>query len=289
MRDIDYTTITDAVVSAYADTPNERLREILGALIPRLHDLIRDIELTPAEWRMTMDFLLQAAKASSDQRNDFILLSDLLGVSAVVDLVDGRDDARATSATLLGPFYVPGQPDMTSGADLIKDNPGERLVVQGQVLSANGGPLPHAVLEIWQNAPNGLYTVQDPDQPEDNLRCTLRADAEGKYSFATVKPRSYNVREDGAGGKLVKASNWHSWRPAHIHFIISAAGHKRHVTQIFDAADPYVDKDAVFGVRADLVKPFDQAPTDADIANFPNVQSPFNVVNVDWVLAPTNG
>jgi hypothetical protein len=180
MRDLNYTTITDTLVSAYADTLKERLWEILVVMIPRLHDLIRDIELTPAEWSMKMDFLLRAAKASSGQRNDFIGLSDLLGVSAVVDLVDGRDDEGATSTTLLGPFYLPGQPDMTSGADLIKDNPGERLVVQGQVLSANGGPLPHAVLEIGQNAPNGVYNVQDPDQPEDSLRCTLRADAEGK-------------------------------------------------------------------------------------------------------------
>ena len=131
MRAIDYTTITHAVVIAYADMPHERLREILGALIPRPHDIIRDIDLTPAEWRMTMDFLLQAAKASSDQRNDFILLSGLLGVSAGVDLVDGWDDEGATSATLLGPFDVQGQPDTNSGADLIKDNPGERLLLRG--------------------------------------------------------------------------------------------------------------------------------------------------------------
>jgi protocatechuate 3,4-dioxygenase beta subunit len=286
MRDIGYDTITDAVVGAYSDTSNERLREILGIVIPRLHELVRDIKLTPEEWRITMDFLLQAAKASGDQRNDFILLSDLLGVSATVDLVDGRDDEGATSATLLGPFYVPGQPDQDSGADLIKDNPGERMVVQGQVRSASGAPLPHAVLEIWQNAPNGLYTLQDPDQPDDNLRCTLRADADGRYSFATVKPESYKVREDGAGGRLVKAAGWHSWRPAHVHFIISADGHKRHVSQIFNAADPYVDKDAVFGVRADLVKSFDNAPTEEDLANFPDIQRPFNVVNMDWVLAP---
>lgn len=177
--------------------PNERLREIMGALIPRLHDFTRDIELKPAEWCMKMVFLLQSAKASSDQRNNFILLSDLLGVSAVVDLVDGRDDEGATSATLLGPFYVPSQPVMASGANLIKDNPGEWMVFQGQVLSANGGALPHAVLEIWQNAPNGLYTAQDTDQPEDNLRCTLRANAEGRYSLRHRKTQSIQ----SAGGR----------------------------------------------------------------------------------------
>jgi len=288
LRDIDYDTITEAVGQAYAGTNDERLREIMTALIPRLHDFIREIKLTPEEWRTTMNFLLEAAMNCNEQRNDFILLSDLLGVSALVDLIDGRDDEGATAATLLGPFYVPGQPDVENGADLIKDNPGERVVVKGQVRSTSGGPLPGAVIEVWQNGPNGLYTVQDPDQPEDNLRCTLRADANGEYSFSTVKPVSYKVREDGAGGKLVRASGWHSWRPAHIHVIISADGHKRHVSQIFDANDPYIDQDAVFGVRADLAVPFDREPRSEELERYAHVQQPFHVIDMDWVLAPTS-
>ncbi|MCA8926976.1 MAG: hypothetical protein KDC18_02830 [Alphaproteobacteria bacterium] len=285
MRDITYDTITDTVVSAYAGTADPRTREILTALIRHLHDFVREVKLTPAEWEAAMGVLLRAAKISTDERNEFILLSDLLGVSALVDLLEGKDDEGASITTLMGPFYVPGQPDKETGADLIKDNPGERVLVQGQVRSANGGPLPGAILEVWQNGPNGLYTVQDPGQPDDNLRCTLHADGEGRYSFSTVKPVSYTVPEDGAGGELVRAAGRHCWRPAHIHLMISADGHKRHVSQIFDENDPYIDQDAVFGVRADLAVPFDREPTAAELERFPGIERPFNVVTMDFVLA----
>jgi protocatechuate 3,4-dioxygenase beta subunit len=285
MRNINYDNITETVVNAYSGTADERTREILALLIRRLHDFVREVKLTPEEWEKAMGFLLRAAETSSEQRNEFILLSDLLGVSALVDLQEGKDDEGATITTLIGPFYVPGQPDKETGADLIKDNPGERVLVQGQVRSANGGPLPGAILEIWQNGPNGLYTVQDPDQPDDNLRCTLRADEQGNYRFSTVKPVSYTIPDDGAGGELVRAAGRHCWRPAHIHVMISADGHKRHISQIFNEADAYIDEDAVFGVRADLAVPFDGEPTAEELARFPNIERPFNVVNMDFVLA----
>ena len=286
MRNVNYDNITETVVRAHAETSDERLREILNLLIPRLHDFVRDIKLTPAEWEAAMGFLLRAAKATSDERNEFILLSDLLGVSALVDLIGGADDDEGTSiGTLMGPFYVPGQPEQGHGADLIKDNDGERVVVHGQIRSANGGTLPRATLEVWQNATNGLYTVQDPDQPDDNLRCTLRADDDGNYCFSTVKPQSYTVPDDGAGGELVRAAGRHCWRPAHIHLMINADGHKRHVSQIFNEADPYIDEDAVFGVRAPLAVPYDREPTAAELERFAHIGRPFNVVTMDFVLA----
>ena len=213
MRNITFDNITENVTGAYTVTSDERFNEVLGMLIPRLHEFVRDVKLTPAEWEMAMDFLLRAAKSSNDQRNEFILLSDLLGVSGLVDLLDRRSDTGASMTTLIGPFYVPGQPDVQSGADLIKGNVGERLIVKGQVSSAERGPLPGAVLEIWQNGPNGLYTVQDPDQAEDNLRCTLHSDSEGNYSFSTIKPISYTVPEDGAAGELMRAAGRHSRPP----------------------------------------------------------------------------
>lgn len=285
MRDITYDNITETVTKAYAGTADPRTKEILSVLIPRLHDFVKDIKLTPAEWEAAMEFLMAAAKATTDQRNEFILLSDLLGVSGLVDLLDGREDDGATITTLIGPFYVPGQPEKGTGADLIKDNPGERILVQGQVKSANGGPLPGAILEIWQNGPNGLYTVQDPDQPDDNLRCTLHADGDGNYSFSTVKPVSYTIPDDGAGGILTRAAGRHCWRPAHIHVMVTADGHKRHISQIFDENDPYIDEDAVFGVRAELAVPYDREPTEAELERFPHIERPFNVVNMDFVLA----
>ena len=175
MRDITYDNITETVVNAYAGAPDPRLKEILSVLIPRLHDFVRDIGLTPAEWEAAMDFLLRAADIASEQRNEFILLSNLLGVSGLVDLMDGQGTPGASVTTLMGPFYVPGTPDVESGADLIDGNEGERVVVEGQVRSIDGSALAGATLEVWQNGPNGLYKVQDPDQPEHNLRalCTL--------------------------------------------------------------------------------------------------------------------
>jgi hydroxyquinol 1,2-dioxygenase len=285
MRNINFDNITDTVVKAYAGTSDERLREILNLLIPRLHDFVRDIKLTPAEWEAAMEFLLRATKTTNEQRNEFILLSDLLGVSALVDLLDGHEDEGASITTLMGPFYVPGQPEREFGADLIQDNAGERVVVQGQIRSANGGPLPGATIEVWQNGPNGLYTVQDPGQPDDNLRCTLHADQDGRYCFATVKPIPYTIPEDGAGGELVRAAGRHCWRPAHIHLMITADDHKRHISQIFNEADPYIDEDAVFGVRSDLAIAFDREPTAEEEARFPKIRKPYNVIDMDFVLA----
>ncbi len=287
MRNITFDNITETVTKAYSGTPDARLGEILNMLIPRLHDFVRDIKLTPEEWEAAMEFLLRAAEASSAQRNEFILLSDLLGVSTLVDLQEGKDDEGTSITTVMGPFYVPSQPDKEASTDLIKDNPGERIVVQGQVRSANGGPIAGAVLDIWQNGPNGLYTVQDPNQPDDNLRCMLHTDENGNYSFSTVKPVPYTVPVDGAGGELIGAAGRDCWRPAHIHFMVSADGHKRHISQVFNERDPYIDDDAVFGVRADLAVPFDRAPTAEELARFPGVAQPFNVVNMDFVLART--
>lgn len=287
MRNINYDNITDTVVKAYSGTSDDRLREILSLLIPRLHDFVRDIRLTPAEWEAAMGFLARAAQTTDAERNEFILLSDLLGVSALVDLVDNKDLDGASVSTLMGPFYVPGQPDVESGADLIKDNEGERVLVQGRIRSTDGTPLAGAVVEVWQNGPNGLYTVQDPDQPDDNLRCTLHADGNGQYAFSTIKPIPYTIPEDGAGGELVRAAGRHCWRPAHIHLMISADGHKRHVSQIFNEADPYIDEDSVFGVREGLAVPFDTEPSEEELARFPHIRRPFNVLNMDFTLART--
>ena len=287
MRDITDDNITAVVTRAYAGAADPRLREILQILIPRLHELVREVRLTTAEWEQAMGFLARAAAATTPERNEFILLSDLLGVSGLVDLMAGGQAPGASVGTLMGPFYVPGTPDLQSGADLAKDNPGERLVVYGQVRSARGGAVPGATLEVWQNAPNGLYAVQDAAQPEHNLRGTIHADEDGNYSFATVKPIPYEVPDDGAGGELVRLGGRHCWRPAHVHVIVNAPGHQRHVSQIFDVADPYIDDDAVFGVRAPLAVPYNRAPTEAELQRFGGLPRPFNVVDVDFVLAPS--
>lgn len=285
MRNITYDNITETVVQAYSGAEGARTGEILTLLIRRLHDFVREVNLTPQEWEAAMGILARAAAATDEDRNEFILLSDLLGVSALVDLMDGRQDQKASITTLMGPFYVPGTPVMRNGADLTGDNDGERIVVYGQIRDSDDTPLDGAQIEVWQNAPNGLYAVQDPDQPEHNLRGTLYADENGDYAFATTKPISYQVPEDGAGGELVRAGGRHCWRPAHIHIMVTAEGCKRHISQIFDVNDPYIDADAVFGVRTPLAVPYDRQPSEEERTRFADIQRPFNVANVDFVLA----
>jgi hydroxyquinol 1,2-dioxygenase len=286
MRNISYDNITESVVQAYAGTKDARTRDVLSLMIRRLHDFVREANLTPLEWEAAMGFLARAAASTDGERNEFILLSDLLGVSALVDLVDGREDEKASITTLMGPFYVPGTPELHNGADLTAGNGGERIVVYGQVRGGDDKPLDGARIEVWQNAPNGLYAVQDPSQPEHNLRGTLHTDENGNYAFATAKPVSYKVPEDGAGGELVRTAGRHCWRPAHIHIMVTAEGCKRHISQIFDLNDPYIDEDAVFGVRTPLAVPYDQQPSEDELTRFADIRHPFNIASVDFVLAP---
>ncbi len=286
MRNISYDNITDTVIQAYNGTKDERTKEILTVLIKRLHEYVQEIGLTPQEWEAAMGMLARAAAITDEQRNEFILLSDLLGVSALVDLIDGQTDADGASVTtLMGPFFVPDTPDVGNGADLTGNNEGERIAVFGRILDVNGTPLAGAQIEIWQNGPNGLYTVQDPGQSEHNLRGTLHADDDGAYAFLTVKPISYQVPGDGVGGELVDAGGRHCWRPAHIHLMINSDGHKRHISQIFDLNDPYIDQDAVFGVRAPLAVPYDKEPSAEESERLSAFRSPFNVAHVDFILA----
>ncbi|MEQ9642261.1 MAG: dioxygenase [Alphaproteobacteria bacterium] len=285
MRDITYDNITDVVLKAYSGTENKRVRELVGSLIKHMHDYVREVDLTPQEWEETMNFLLRAAKASSDERNEFILLSDLLGVSALVDLQEAAKDPAATITTVLGPFYLPGTPEVPYGANLIGDNDGERILVRGQIKNTAGQPVPNARIEVWQNANNGLYKVQDPEAPEHNLRATLHCDDQGRYCFATIAPIAYEVPDDAAGGELIHAAGRHCWRPAHVHMMITADGYKRHITQVFNEDDPYIDGDAVFGVRAPLAISWQRKPSNEDVAQHPDIEQPFNVVEADFVLA----
>ena len=285
MQNITYDNITPTVVQAYSGAEDARTGEILTLLIQRLHDFVREVKLTPGEWEAAMEVLARAAATTNAERNEFILMSDLLGVSALVDLMEGHQDKKATITTLMGPFYVPGTPVMGNGADFSAGNDGERIVVYGQIRGTDDAPLGGAQIEIWQNAPNGLYAVQDPDQPQHNLRGTLHADENGNYAFATVKPISYQVPEDSAGGELVRAGGRHCWRPAHIHLMVTAEGWKRHISQIFDVNDPYIDSDSVFGVRAPLAVPYDQTPSEEELTHFADIERPFNVTKVDFVLA----
>ncbi len=287
MKDLTYQNISDAVVASTSNTEDPPLKEILTVLVQKTHELVKEVELSHGEWERAMGFLLRAADISSDKRNEFIILSDLLGVSSLVDLIKTGEGGAASEQSLLGPFYVPEMPLLESGGDLIKDNEGARIVVSGRVASATGEPIGGALLDIWQNAANGLYSTEDPEQSDDNLRCRLHADSDGTYSFSTIRPIAYKVPGDGASGEYQRATGQHGWRPAHIHVRVSAEGFEPIVTEVFDSADKYIEEDAVFGVRASLAVPFDREPTAGERDRHSQVKTPFHMVEFDFHLRPS--
>jgi hydroxyquinol 1,2-dioxygenase len=254
MRNIDETTITEAVVRSFDGCPDERLRTILVALATHLHDFAREVRLTEAEWERGIRFLTDTGRMCSDVRQEFILLSDVLGLSMLTIAMNHAKPAGATEATVFGPFYVPDAPACEDGADIAGDAPGEPLAVDVRVLSEDGTPVPGARVDVWQADDDGLYDVQIADLgARRRARATMRTDAQGRLRFRTVVPVAYRIPTDGPVGELLCASGRHPWRPAHIHFKIEAPGHQRLVTHLFIDGDRWLDSDAVFGVRSSLV------------------------------------
>lgn len=281
MRDITRENLTPAVIASFDGAENERLRFVIGKLVAHLHAFAREIKLTHEEWKIAIDFLHAAGKISDERRNEFILLSDVLGVSALADLLNST--SGATEASELGPFYAEGSPLLPVGADLIKNNTGDRVLLRGRVVDTAGRPIAGAMLDFWQAAGNGLYPEQDPAQDPHNLRCRMLTDAEGRYVFRTVRPAPYTVPYDGPVGALLRAGGRTAWRPGHFHFIVKAGGYVPLVTELFGTDDPYIDRDAVFGVRASLAVPFirrDAAEAAAPYA----IQPPFYSVEFDFRL-----
>ncbi|HLJ63405.1 MAG TPA: intradiol ring-cleavage dioxygenase [Stellaceae bacterium] len=256
----DEKDLTDAVLGTLAASADPRFKRIMTSLIRHLHDFVREVELSEAEWRRAIEFLTATGQASTPSRQEYILLSDMLGVSMLVDALNHRKPADATPSTVLGPFYVEGAPELPMGADISRDRHGEAAEVTGTVFSVGSGPIKGALLDVWQAAPNGFYDTQDPVQPRFNYRGRFRTGADGTYRFHTRKPVSYPVPTDGPAGAMLQAMGRHPFRPAHIHVMLSAPGHESLTTHIFVAGDPYLDSDAVFGVKNALVTEFRSKP-----------------------------
>ena len=251
MRNVNSDSITGAVLGYLSEDTDPRLREVLEGLVTNLHRFVRETQITQGEWAMAMDFLKRTGDITDDQRNEFILLSDVLGVSSLVDMVNSSP--QATSCSALGPFHIPGTPVRPMGADLRGDFDAEVLLVEGVVSDADGTPISGAKVDVWQNAPNGLYSSQDSEQDTYSFHGVFVTDDNGRYAFTTAEPIAYNVPTDGPAGDILKATGRDAWRPAHLHYMVLAEGYQPLVTEAFPEGDPYLDKDAVLGVRNDLV------------------------------------
>jgi hydroxyquinol 1,2-dioxygenase len=256
-RNLSDADLTDAVLARLARCESPRFKQVMAALIRHLHALVREVELTEAEWLAAIQFLTATGQKCDADRQEYILLSDVLGVSMLVDALNHRKADGATESTVLGPFYVEGAPELANGADICRSGGGEPAEVSGRVLSRDGTPIAGAVLDVWQTAANSLYSSQDPDQDRYNMRGRFRSDAAGRYFFRTVRPVSYPVPTDGPVGQILNAMGRHPMRPAHIHFIVSAPGHQTVATHIFVNGDRYLDSDVVFAVKNSLVADFE--------------------------------
>ncbi|MEU2618149.1 intradiol ring-cleavage dioxygenase [Streptomyces sp. NPDC007157] len=276
--------VTTEAVESLRATDDPRLRDVLAALIRHLHAFARETRLTQGEWETAVAFLTATGQTCTDTRQEFILLSDVLGLSMLVETVNGHSDPGGTESTVLGPFHMTESPVRELGADIDLVGTGEPCVVSGVVRSADGTPLPGAVLDVWQADPHGFYDVQQPEvQPPGNGRGLFTADGEGRFRFRTCVPSAYPIPTDGPVGALLKATGRHPYRPAHIHFIVSAEGHTPVTTHIFVAGGDYLDSDAVFAVKESLVKDFTPTDDPALAAEF-GVPNPFRHARFDLVL-----
>ncbi|WP_029048661.1 intradiol ring-cleavage dioxygenase [Cupriavidus sp. amp6] len=278
--------LTEQVVERFAATPDPRLRTLMQALVRHLHAYVREVEPTEAEWLAAIRFLTDTGKMCDGKvRQEFILLSDTLGVSMLVDAINHRHAGGATDTTVFGPFYIAGMPERACGENMAA-TPGTPALVHGRVCSTDGTPLAGAVLDIWQTAENGMYSGQDTAQPEGNLRGRYRTDEDGCYAIRTIVPVSYPIPTDGPVGRMLSATNRHPWRPAHLHFMIDAPNHRTLVTHLFNQGDPYLESDAVFGVKPSLQVAYEARPADHPLATRFGFDGPFREACYDFVLEP---
>ena len=274
--------LTDIARERWSNIPDPRLREVMTALVRHVHAFVREIEPTQAEWATAIDWLTRTGKLCTDKRQEFILFSDVLGVSMLMDAINNRLADGATPTTVEGPFHVPASPEFAHGANMAPDAPGVPCFVTGTVRDLDGKPIAGASLDVWQTDGEGLYEAQrDVDGPW--LRGVFRTQPDGAFVIRTVVPISYTIPMDGTVGELVKRTNISHYRPAHIHFVVEAPGYHRIVTHLFRRGDRYIDNDVVYGVKEPLIvdfaeKPAGRAPTGEILT------TPFCAVHYDFVL-----
>mgnify|MGYP003630033025 CR=1 FL=1 len=262
MRNITIENLTDAVINAMSDDIPARNREVMESLLRHVHAFCKEVNLTYEEWTEGMEFLRRAGDISNDARNEFILIADIIGMEVLVDMIDKQPTHGETVPTVLGPFYRDNPPVLPKGATIIQKDfeNQETLKVSGQIRDTAGHPVAGVTLDVWEDAPNGLYEQQDPDQPDYNLRGRFETDADGRYEFVCIRPAPYPIPYDGAAGELLNYMGHHPWRPGHIHFLIQKDGYKTLVSQIYDSETEYLDNDSVFAVKEALIGQLKKAP-----------------------------
>ena len=274
----------DIVRASFANTADPRLRRVLTALVAHLHAFVKDVELTVEEWATAISFLTETGHTCTDTRQEFILLSDVLGISMLVETISNRADGILTESTVEGPFHMTTSPARELGATIAGAGQGEPCLVTGSVAGPDGRPVPGARIDVWQASAEGFYDVQQPGvQPEGNLRGLFTADDAGRFWFRTIVPGYYPIPVDGPVGKLLAATSRHPNRPAHIHFEVSAPGMRTVTTHLFVAGSAYIDSDAVFGVKPSLVREFPLADDPARAAQA-GLSNPFRTVDFAVVL-----
>lgn len=292
MRNLTEHNTTDAVLGAWSRNPDPRFREIMDAMIRHLHAFVREVQLTEPEWEAAIRYLHECAAVSSSERSEFILTSDVLGVSSLVDTLNHRRPEGATENSVLGPFYIDGEgelgpvPRIGIGGDLIgeRNRAGEPVLVRGTVRQLDGTPVHGAVMDFWHNGPNGHYDVQ---QPEDgyNLRCRMTTGEDGRFAFTTTRPLPYTIPLDGPAAKMMQSARRSVWRPAHLHVRVAAPGFEVLTTEIFSEGDEHLDNDAVFGVKDSLVVDWGRNDSAEDAEKL-GIASPFHEIEYDVVLSP---
>jgi protocatechuate 3,4-dioxygenase beta subunit len=278
----------EVVAASFEGTPDPRLKQLMTSLVAHLHAFVKDVELTEEEWGVAIDFLTRTGQMSNEVRQEFILLSDVLGISMLVETINHRTGGTSTESTVLGPFHMVESPPRELGESIALDGKGTPCLVSGQVTGPDGEPLAGAAVDVWQTNEDGFYDVQQPGiQPEGNLRGMFSADEQGRFWFRSVVPRYYPIPDDGPVGQLLAATGRHPYRPAHLHFIVAAPGYRPVTTHVFVADSPYLDSDAVFGVKESLVRPVPEVddPARASELGLPN---PFRTLTFDLTLLRTD-
>ena len=274
MRNLNQHTITEAVLARHAQTADPRLKQIMTILVKHLHEFAREAHLTEEEWFKGIEFLTRCGHITDDKRQEFILLSDVLGLSMLTVAQNNDKPAGCTEATVFGPFHVEGAPHFELGDDIANGAHGQPCVVQGTIRGIGGEPVPGAQLDVWQSDEHGLYDVQHAGIDHAQARGILNADDAGRFVFRSILAVPYAIPHDGPVGDLLKATGRHPWRPAHLHFLIKAPGYETLITHVFRSDDPYLDSDAVFGVRQTLIAEWKPQPDGSYLVEYDFVLNP---------------